>query len=353
VYGTLNQLTSTNSFPQIENTAIQFLPNNFYDAKITLTQPIYYPDLYINRDVKSQQVLAKELEIKSYKRWISQEVMTAYFQWMTASEASQIYKNALVTIEEASRATTSMIKNGIATPIALSRIDNQKASIQALIIDSESNAINAQSYVRYITGLNNADSVPMITMGELPDTATINGSTREELMLIDRGMTLTNLGMKKEQQFYKPRIGAGVDMGSQAFNFGWQPYAILGLNFDVSLYDHKRHKHAISTYRADINSLEAKKADASKKFDLMQSIAHQDLVSSVRQAMSIKPRIVIASKVYGDAIRRYKEGITNYLEVIDSQSQITQMELQYNIAKFKAWNKWANYVYATASFPVQ
>jgi outer membrane protein TolC len=85
----------------------------------------------------------------------------------------------------------------------------------------------------------------------------------------------------------------------------------------------------------------------------MQSIAHQDLVSSVRQAMSIKPRIVIANKVYGDAIRRYKEGITNYLEVIDSQSQITQMELQYNIAKFKAWNKWANYVYATASFPVQ
>ena len=40
VYSSLNQLTNSNSFPQLQNQSILLNPNNFLDAKIHTTLPI-------------------------------------------------------------------------------------------------------------------------------------------------------------------------------------------------------------------------------------------------------------------------------------------------------------------------
>ncbi|RYG17103.1 MAG: TolC family protein, partial [Chitinophagaceae bacterium] len=45
VYSTLNQLTATNKFPLMENQSINFLPKNYYDAKVRTTVPILNTDL--------------------------------------------------------------------------------------------------------------------------------------------------------------------------------------------------------------------------------------------------------------------------------------------------------------------
>jgi hypothetical protein len=45
VYSTLNQLTGTSNFPQIENVNTTFFPYNFYDAKVHTTVPIVNTDL--------------------------------------------------------------------------------------------------------------------------------------------------------------------------------------------------------------------------------------------------------------------------------------------------------------------
>nr|MCU0407175.1 TolC family protein [Ignavibacteriaceae bacterium] len=40
VYQTLNQLTGTNSFPQIQNVSENLFPDDFYDVKLRTTMPI-------------------------------------------------------------------------------------------------------------------------------------------------------------------------------------------------------------------------------------------------------------------------------------------------------------------------
>lgn len=89
VYQTLNILTQSNVFPTIENTEERLLPNNFYDAKFSLTQPIYYPDLAINKAIRLEQINLNQLEIKAYKRWVVKDVMTAWFQYKMAHEAEK------------------------------------------------------------------------------------------------------------------------------------------------------------------------------------------------------------------------------------------------------------------------
>src|SRR5690349_5071559 len=55
VYKTLNQLTGSNSFPQVSNVSEQLNPNNFYDVRIKTTMPIINPDIKINRTIREQQ----------------------------------------------------------------------------------------------------------------------------------------------------------------------------------------------------------------------------------------------------------------------------------------------------------
>src|SRR5437868_6981800 len=87
VYKSLNQLTGTNNFPVINNRSEQLLPNNFYDVRIKTTMPLINPDIKINRDIKSQQILLRQNEINIYERELIKEVKLAYYNYLMAGES--------------------------------------------------------------------------------------------------------------------------------------------------------------------------------------------------------------------------------------------------------------------------
>ncbi|MBK9580560.1 MAG: hypothetical protein IPO48_01055 [Saprospiraceae bacterium] len=48
-----------------------------------------------------------------------------------------------------------------------------------------------------------------------------------------------------------------------------------------------------------------------------------------------------------------KEGSAGYIELIDAQTQYTQIRIQHLLANNNAWMKWAEYVYVAAIYPIQ
>src|SRR5690606_32708250 len=68
VYSALNGLTMSNQFPNIPNVKEQFLPNNFYDARLRVTQPVYQPEIKVLQEVRKVSLDMKDLEVKAYKR---------------------------------------------------------------------------------------------------------------------------------------------------------------------------------------------------------------------------------------------------------------------------------------------
>ena len=56
VYRTLNQLTSSDAFPDINNVDVNFFPHNFYDLKVRTSLPIINSDLIYNRTIRKQQI---------------------------------------------------------------------------------------------------------------------------------------------------------------------------------------------------------------------------------------------------------------------------------------------------------
>lgn len=350
VYSTLNQITSSNAFPQIDNVKEQFLPDNFYDARFRITQPVFYPDLAINKQIKLEAVQMKHLELKAFKRQISKEVMQAYFQMESSKKAIDIFLSADTLLSEAGRTTRSLVRNGVALPSALARIETQMASVRAQQIDAYANHENAMRYYTFIVG---SDAVNInIDLPDLPDRTEVNAQPREEIDQINQGIKMQNLAVKKENQFYLPKVGLQLDLGSQAFDFGFEPYAILGINVEVNLFDSNRHLYRKSMTKAEIQAADYQKTYVSEQIDLQANIARQNLISAIDQAKTYQPRLTAVDKIYKEVFLKYKEGTANYLELLDAQTQVTQLKIQYILARQNSWMKWADYVYAVAAFPI-
>lgn len=349
VYSTLNNLTQTNAFPSIQNASEQFFPNNFYDARVRVKQAVYYPDLVINKRIKQENIRQKELEVKAYKRLLVKETMAAYFSVETTKRVIEIYKANDSLLSEVSRSTKRMIQNGMALPSALTRIEIQHSSLRASMMESATNHDNALLYFQFVTGEPGFEN---LNLDELPTLASTGTRDREELQQIDIGKNIFSLAMDKENSFYLPRVGVQLDLGSQDFDFGFQPYVLFGLNMEMNLFDAKKHRHRKSSFKSEFMALENQKQYAEDQFALQREVTRKNAETAIDMAVTYRERIVSAEKLYQDVYKKYKEGTANYLELLDAQTQVTQTKIQYNLARQNAWMKWTDFIYASASFPI-
>ena len=354
VYSTLNQLTLSNAFPQIENVNEQFLPNNFYDARFRVTQAIYYPDLAINKKLKMEMLEQKKLEIKAFKRLVSKQTMQAYIQYAMTQNAIDIYLSADTLLNEAKRTTQSMIRNGIALPTAMSRLENQSAQLLSQKTEALSNQKNAENVLRFVLGINETGSITSLDgFNRIPTLVLDNIADREELLQLKQATIMQSLAVQREEKHYLPKIGAQLDAGSQDFDFGWEPYALLGINVDMNIYDSKKHHHRKQAAKAEIMATEAMYLQAQNQIKLQQNVAKENLNTAIKQANIFETRIKATQKIYDEVFAKYKEGTAGYIELVDAQTQYTQIKMQHLLAKNNAWIKWSEYIYAAAIFPIQ
>jgi len=349
VYSALNGLTMSNQFPNIPNVKEQFLPNNFYDARLRVTQPVYQPEIKVLQEVRKVSLDMKDLEVKAYKRQLSREVMVAYFQWEAARQAIKIYKAGDTLVQESKRVTKSLIQNGAGLPSALNRVESQEAQLQASVIEAQAQINNAKNVLGFWIG---QESFEPVSVPELPELTQMQKMEREELAQIELGKKLQNLALEKENKFYLPKAGAQLDVGTQDFNFGFEPYVLLGLNVEWNIFDVGKHKNRRSAIVAESRSLELQKEFATRQLDLQYQVAGENLNASIMQAQTYKNRIEANDRLYNDVLKKYKEGTANYIELLDAQTQVTQIRLQYNLARQNAWIKWADFVYASANYPI-
>ncbi|MCU0358667.1 MAG: TolC family protein, partial [Cyclobacteriaceae bacterium] len=112
VYATLNQLTGSDNFPQIENVNTNFFPRDFYDVRARTSMPIFNTDLIYNRKITQQQVLLQDYEVAIYKRELIRNIKVAYFSYLSAREGVAIYESALTRALEGKRVNESLLANG-------------------------------------------------------------------------------------------------------------------------------------------------------------------------------------------------------------------------------------------------
>lgn len=353
VYSTLNELTGTQDFSSVENQEFNFLPNNFYDARFRITQPIIQPVIKYNKLIQKEELSMTGLQTDETIRDLTRDVKTAYLQWMRAGEAIAIIDQGLALLNENKRITESLINNGQAIPSSLMRIQSDLQHLDALKQKSISNYANAASHFNFLLNRPRDTAIEPEVINSVPEIPLMyDVSQREELQQIQTGKKIQELALQLEKKQLAPTLGLQVDLGSQAFDADWGGYVLGGLQLEIPIWDNRKSHLKQKEWQAQIEATDAQYAWTMNAYETQLEAEMESLRSDISIYHSFTDLLSTNQRHYQETVRRYKEGLANYIELLDARTEVTRTQLEQNLAKYEAWLRRVNIERMTATAPL-
>jgi len=359
VYSTLNKLTGSNAFPQLQNQRILLNPDNFYDAKFRTTLPILNAELIYNKRIKNQQVDLQKTEVLLYKRELVNEIKTAYYNYLKAVNATGIYESSLRLVEEGQRINTKLYENSKVNRTVVLRSQNEVSRINASLIGATKTAESARYYFNFLLNRPLTDSVLLDDIKALPTGEQLMGNSvggREELskLRIARDINGNLTGLAKS--YIIPKLGTFIDLGSQAFDWKFDNqsrYYLFGISLEWNLFSSGKNNYRVKQALADRDALASQTDYVQQQLLTELKVRQAGMQSAIAQYEAAQSQLKTSETYYSDMLKLYKQGIAIYIELLDAQNQWIDAQLQANIALYDTWIANAAIERANASFTIQ
>ena len=364
VYRTLNQLTGSADFPDIENETINFLPRNYYDAHIRTTLPIINTDIGANKRILEQRLRLSELDVAVYKRELVKDIKVAYFNYLTALRAVDVYRSALELAREGQRSNTKLLESGKGLPAYVLRSDSEVAEAEAELTGAETEAHNAKGYFNSL--LNRPQDAAIDTAFDhesalrqalvmLQTGAGGAYSQREELASLLAASGIRSTVLKMDRQFAVPTLSAFLDLGSQSeglrFN-GQTRYYMAGLQLEFPIFSGNRNRNKIRQSALDLQEAQLQLEQVDQQLQLAESVAQRNLRSAWENYRSAQSQLE-AAKTYQRLITRgYQAGSNSYIETVDARNQYTSARMAMLVSTYRVLAAAANLEREQASYPL-
>jgi len=363
VYSTLNQLTGSDKFPQIENVTTNFLPQEFYDVRARASMPIFNTDLIYNRKIRQDQTLMQEFEVTIYKRELIRNIKVAYFSYLGAREGVSIYHSALTRAMEGKRVNESLLANGKGLPAYVLRSESEIENIRAQLTDAERQVENAQLYINFLLNRNPEEAI-IATYS--PEEDLLNASLliqepvsvqkREELMQIETLKNLNENILSMNKLFWSPKVSGFVDMGAQAENLKYNSnanYYLIGVQLDMPLFAGFTNRHKISQSQLEIKNTDLSIQQVNRQLNMSTQITKNALVSAYQNYQSAQKQLEAAQSYQRLIEKGYKEGVNTFIEAVDARNQLTSAQLLVTLNQYRVLIAETNLERETAGYVLE
>lgn len=345
IYGTLNQITGSNNFPVLQNESINFLPKNFHDAKLRTTVPLINTDILYNKKIAQQQMVLQEYEVLIYKRDLVKEVKTAYYNYLSALAAVEIYKSGLQLAKEGLRINEKLLESGKGLPAYVLRSQSEEESAKAALLEAEQKVDNARMYFNFL--LNRAADQSIATAQQQGDALTkIEGllaginiiNNREELRALNEVEGIHKNMQKMNSQFAVPKLGAFLDLGTQSEGFKFNDntrYYLLGLQLEIPIFSGNRNNYKIKESNLALKDTQLSTNLAAQQLTLGAKTAQNSLRTAYQTYRSSLKQLEAMASYYRLIEKGYMAGTNSFVETIDARNQYISTRVLVNINLYK------------------
>lgn len=344
VYQTLNQLTSSNDFPRVENIDTYLNPYNYYDAHVRTSLPVFNRDLSYNRRIKEQQVTLQEYEIDIYKRELVKDIKTAYFSYLMALSGERIYESALAMVSKNLDINESLLKNGKGLPANVRRAESEVENVKSGLLNARKQVKNARRYFNFLLNKPldseiNADfqEEPALQKAGL----SLEGPSvaqREELKSLETGIRIYQTRLKMDKHFWLPKLSSFIDLGSQATDWEFSSksrYYFWGLQLDIPLFHGKRNKYKIAQTKLALEEATLNYRNSEQQLELSARTARENLLTAWQELQSAHSRLESAQSYFRLINKGFSEGVNTLIEFLDARNQLTSAEVQVSVDTYK------------------
>lgn len=363
VYATLNQLTSSNNFPQIENVKQNFFPQDFYDVRMRASMPLLNTNLIYNRKIREQETLLQEFEVTIYKRELVKNIKVAYFNYLSALEGIHVYQSALTRATEGKRVNESLLANGKGLPAYVLRSESEIENITAQIIDAERQAANAKLYLNFLLNRNADEEIITsystaegLVKASLLIQESASNERREELLQVQTMKQLSATALTMNKLYWSPKLSGFVDVGAQAENLKYNSnanYYLVGIQLEMPLFAGFTNRNKISQSSLDVKNLELTHQQVNQQLNMSAEVSKNALITSYQNYLSAQKQLEAAQSYQRLIDKGYKEGINTFIETIDARNQLTSAQLLVILNQYRVLIAEANLERETAAYALK
>jgi outer membrane protein len=360
VYTTLNQLTGTTNFPQIENSTEQFLPNNFHDTKLRFIQPLFNSDIYYGYKAQKELISVQQAQRNAYENELRYSITSSYFQYLQSEEAIQVLENTKKFVGELVQLNQKLVANDKVTRDVLLSSEYEYSKVDQQIAEATKNNQTAKSYFNFL--LNRDWSAEIVK-----DTLLVAGLGKDESV-----ESLTNTAWEKRQEIkqlegaaranhelvnmaggnkYLPKLSAVADLGYQGFAYKFnseQQYALVQFNLTWDLFKGGEKKEKARQSQIDQQVLENRLAQTKKQIELEVIQANQELIAAEKAFLSSQSGVRSAERAFQIINAKYKEGQALLIELLDAQNKLTLSKLSLSVNRYEVLRREAGLQKAVA-----
>ncbi|WP_229206806.1 TolC family protein [Dyadobacter crusticola] len=357
VYNSLNQLTNTSAFPQVENVSQTFNPNNYYDARFRTSLPIYNAEIIYSSRIRKERINLQQAELDVYKRELVKEVKLAYYACLQANESVSIIQNAVSLARDNLRFNQALVKNDKAIRTVVSRSENELIGLEARLEDAKNQSVNAVAYFNFL--LNNPLDSP-VNLSKPEESSLVAdmpaGGKREELVKLESLSKINALSVQLAKSAALPKLSTFIDLGSQGdflrFNNDTR-YYLFGVTLDWRVFAANRVQYRTRQAEMEVKAAGAQLDQAEQQLLLQTQTATNRLRSALQIYQASKSQTALSQQYYNDQQKLYREGQLLYIELLDAQNRLVSDQMQQSISYLNVQTRAAELERAKASYVFQ
>jgi len=320
-----------------------FLNRNYWESTVTAEQTLFdfgatpsrYKKAAIGKDVARMETQATRDEVFLL-------VAQTYFQVLRSEKLNIIAEQEVTQLQDHFKIAKDLYEFGVATYNDVLQADVALADAKQRLISVKNAIINAQGSLNKLIGQpiqavnklkdENITPVPNLNLEEATQAAL---DSRSDLKAADGRLKQGEKSITEARAGHFPRFYA---MGGQYFQqsryalHDTQWFAILGLNW--KLFSGFDTKAQVSQARERLNQLTVQKKDLGEQIKLEVQNAYLGLKETSERIAVTKDAVRQGEENLRLNEERYKEQVGTATEVIDAQTLLTRIRVNYNNAVY-------------------
>lgn len=359
VYSTLNTLTSSNDFSEIENETFPFLRPREHETKLRLVQPILNTDIFYNRKIQENNQDIQFADLKSYQRSLVFEIKQAYYNYMKAIELLHLLEKTKPVLEENLRVNQRLYDNDKVTRDVVLRSESEIRRMEENLEAARGSVAVSEAYFNFLLNRDlNESIVPEISeIPELPinvepylERASIS---REEILQLEEYTELAENNLKMNKASRVPELFAVIDYGFQGDKYRFtsdDDFLIASLVFKWELFKGLQEQSKVSKAmiaKEKVN-YRLEETESLIRLDVLEN--WYDLIASWKKLQASEMNATAAGEAFRIIEKKYGQNQASLLEFMDARNNMTRSGQSEIIHTYDLLIKYAAFEKAAALF---
>jgi outer membrane protein len=352
VYSTLNMLTASEMFPQIENESFPFYRPTEHETKVSLVQPIFSSDLIQNYQIRKEAAEVTRIDVERYKRELVKEITKAYYGYKKASNLLTLADTSLYLVQENLRVSRRLYENDKVTVDAVYRSESELSKVEVQQAQARNMVEASRAYFNFLLNRPLSSSIELIEESPVPlmislDEATLRAlENRDELHQIETYMKMNEHMTALHRGSNIPGLFGVVDYGFQGEQYHFtheDDFLLASLVMRWNLFQGSTNHQKVQQSRIDGEKLDELYQETIQQIRLELINHYYGLQAAFESVESAAKQTNSALKAYQLINRKYTEGQSSLLELIDARTSLTGAVANAIVARSEYYSRLADF----------